>query len=331
MIPPFQPEPGQKIHPYSLTFLDHEETTTTPNHDQPPTPTADPDGQAHLSFRHSFWETRRRCTLDAIRLLHPASRRLTAFQACGINAWVVRSDQPPHRYRVRTNKCRDRFCEACAGEKRRLVAFNVARQLPKCHLRLLTLTIKSTATPLTDQIDRIYNAFRTFRNRRPIQKRITGGLYFLEITVNPASRLWHPHLHVICMGSYLPVDLVRRHWFDVTHDSYICDVRYIKTPGHAAGYVTKYAGKTIPITVWRDPKLLQEAIRAMENRRTFQTFGKMKHLDLSRIPDEDTTWTPIASLATILTQAKAGDPIATDILNQIRRPENLPQDLLDTS
>lgn len=211
------------------------------------------------------------------------------------------------------------------------MAFNVARQLPKCHLRLLTLTIRSTATPLTNQIDRIYDAFRTFRNRKPIRKRITGGLYFLEITVNPDTRLWHPHLHILCMGSYLPVDLVRRHWFDVTTDSYICDVRYIKTPGYAAGYVTKYAGKTIPISVWRDPCLLQEAITAMENRRTFQTFGKMKHLDLSRVPDEDTTWTPIASLATIITQANAGGAIARDILNQLRQPENLPQDFADTS
>lgn len=282
------------------------------------------------TFRHSFWRTRRNAIHRTLRQTHPNTTRLTRFETCGINAWICQSTTTPPKYRVRTNRCRDRFCEACARERRNLVAMNLARQLPKAPLRLLTLTLKSSSQPLAKQIKRLRESFRKLRNHRSLKNRISGGIYFLEITINPKTNLFHPHLHVIYSGDYLPVDLVRATWYYITGDSYICDVRYIKSPGIAAGYVTKYAAKSISADIWTNHNALLETIKALEGTRTFQTFGTWKTLDLSKVPEDGLTWIQIAPLAETILAAKSGDTIARDILNGLKREDLHPIEEIPT-
>lgn len=231
----------------------------------------------------------------------------------------MRSNTNPPKYRIRTNKCRDRFCEACAGEKRRLISANLTRQLPNQRLRLITFTLKSSATALGNQLDRLYESFRKLRRRKPFRNKITGGVAFFEVTINPTTHLWHPHLHVICSGTYLQQRELQRHWHDITTDSYIVDVRLILNPAHAGGYVAKYASKSLPSGVWQNSKHLDEAIFELSHRRTFQTFGTWKNLHLSKHPEDDTQWETIGPLAYFLIQAEHHDPIAIDILSQIRK------------
>jgi hypothetical protein len=102
---------------------------------------------------------------------------------------------------------------------------------------------------------------------------MTGGVYFLELTFNERTALWHPHLHVIFEGAYLPHPVAKSTWLDVTADSFVVDVRALNGASGAAGYVTKYATKAVGASIWTNAGRLDEAMGALAGRRCFQTFG----------------------------------------------------------
>lgn len=281
---------------------------------------------AHQTFRHSFWRLRRIRTFETLTYLFPNSNRVNRFANCGSHAFVLRSREHPTEYRLRTNRCKDRFCEPCAREKRVLVGQNLARQLPRVPLRLLTLTIKSSSQPLDFQLRRICSCFSRLRQRKEWKTLVRGGVWFVELTLNPRTGLWHPHIHAIFEGRYLPLDLIRKLWHDVTKDSYIVDLKFISKTEWVASYVAKYAGKTIPHEVWSSPKHLAEAIKALEGKRTFSTFGTWKSLNLSEVPQDDDTWINIGPLAEVIQRAIHGDPEARYALTQLSIKPIDPQD-----
>jgi hypothetical protein len=112
----------------------------------------------------------------------------------------------------------------------------------------------------------------------------------------------------------------------VTGDSYIVDIKEVRSTRYVAGYITKYAAKSIPADVWTDHQALKDAIVAFAGKRTFSTFGSWKSFDLSKKPDDDEGWIDVAPLAIIVKRAQSGDPIAADILRHVRtRPDHDPQ------
>lgn len=145
-----------------------------------------------------------------------------------------------------------------------------------------------------------------------------GGVFFLELTRNPTTGLFHPHLHVIFEGAYLPVDLCRKHWLSVTDDSFIVDVRDIKTAKHAAAYVAKYASKSIDRSIWNDAKALIETMNALRGTRTFSTFGNWKSAKLSHVEHDPTDWESLGSLHLVRARAAHGDQESITILNALK-------------
>jgi len=235
-------------------------------------------------------------------------------------------------FRLVTNGCRDRWCEACSSEKRRTIVRNVRDKLEGLELRFLTLTLKSRPDTLTEQLNRLYKCFRMFRQRSRIKKCMKGGLYFVELTVNETSGLWHPHLHVLFVGDYLPKRVASDTWLSCTGDSFIVDIARIQDSGHAAGYLAKYAGKAVPKSVWNSPVHLHEAILALAGRRLFSYFGEFKGLDLSKNPADDVGWDTIAPLFTIIDLAIRGDAYARSIITFLKGGESYESaDLYDSS
>lgn len=287
----------------------------------PPLPRTAPehDDSATLNrtFRHSFWRVRRERTLHAMATLDIAPKRQDRFMACGDSAWVLIDANDPNRYRLAVNRCRDRWCEACQTERRRTITRNVAAKLRDRSLRLLTLTLKSQSVPLTDQIDRLLRSFRRFRQAAPVRHCLVGGLYFVEITYNNRRDQWHPHLHVIFEGGFLPHELAKQTWLHVTGDSYVVDVRALHNSHAAASYVAKYAAKAVSHHVWTCPARFKEAIVALHGRRTFHAFGHWRALDLSKLPPDDTEWVVYAPLADLIRRARARDPDALRALRAL--------------
>lgn len=284
------------------------------------------------SFRHSFWKVRRSATLSAFRTLSLSDKRIERFTQCGCVSWVLRSKADESFYRIASNGCRDRWCEACSSDKRRTIVRNVRSKLEGMNLRFLTLTLKSRPDTLTDQLNRLYKCFRSFRNRSKIKRCMTGGLYFVELTTNEQTGLWHPHLHILFDGNYLPRRIASSEWLSCTGDSFIVDLAGIQGTGHAASYIVKYAGKAIPKSVWNDPEHFHEAILAFAGRRLFSYFGSFKGLELSKNPADDIGWVVIAPLFTILDLSRRGDKYARAIISFLTGGctyESL--DLLDSS
>lgn len=292
-----------------------------------------PDPSVSSDFRHSWWSDKRSRIRSALISADASPSRLVAWDDCGSRAWVMRSVDDPSRHRLVCRRCHDRFCLACAQEKQRRVASNLTRTLTERYeltdpaqktdrVRFLTLTLRSTTAPLVDQIDRLYSCFGRFRHRKKILGSIRGGIAFLELTINRTTGLWHPHLHVLFEGSYLDKTLASITWKDVTGDSFIVDIRQIRSARHAAGYVAKYASKGLAASVLNSHPHLVEAIKALRGRRVFNTFGSWSALGLTDQPPLEGEWFAIASLPVLIARANAGDAEARQILASLRRSQS---------
>jgi hypothetical protein len=200
----------------------------------------------------------------------------------------------------------------CSTERRRTVARNLAVACDGRAIRLLTLTLRTTDAPLPDQLDRLYASFRRLRQTRLLKAAVAGGVYFLELTLGAGDQGWHPHLHVIWEGKYLPHDRVKELWHQITGDSYIVHLQALRSSREAASYVSKYASKVVSAQIVRSPRRFTEAIIALARRRTFHVFGAWSGLHLSRSPDADAGWEIFAPLPEILERARRGDPDAID-------------------
>lgn len=329
--------------PPGLTSLEPQETTW--GFDQtlafglpaPPNGEADPDREDNhralcSAFRHSGWEVRRRLTATALRAAGMPDARLDRFETCGTLAWVLRDKADHSRVRLAVNQCHDRFCVPCADARRHKVCTNLRTALAGKDLRLLTLTLKSHERPLTETLTNLRDSWRLLRGELAASGRLLGGVTFLELTLNPDTRCWHPHLHVICEGTYINHTWLSQRWLAITKDSYIVDIRHLRGSDAAAGYVSKYASKAISANVLRDEERFIEAILCLRGTRTFQTFGTWTGLDLSRIPDDNADWEALAPLWLIIQRATTGDAEAYAILCKLRRTDNAPSaQLLDLS
>lgn len=145
-----------------------------------------------------------------------------------------------------------------------------------------------------------------------------GGVYFLEITRNAKTKRWHPHLHVVWDGAYIPQPVVRQFWQEITGDSYIVDLRLLHDANSALGYIAKYVGKPLPKSVYADQEAVVEYLEAIKGRRVFGTFGRWKGFRLERNPDEQSEWDPVLPLAEIILAARAGDESAKLIMWRLR-------------
>jgi len=320
---PSSPVPSSSVHPDEISVR------FAPSFDY-----AEPDDDSvrlHKVFRHSFWQRRRLTTLSALNRQRASSQIKERFCRCGETAWVLRDPDEPDRFRLATNRCRNRWCEACGRDRRRIIVANLKAGLEGRELRLLTMTLAARPDPLQDQLDRLRKSFRTFRHHPRIRPYITGGIYFLELTYNERTSRWHPHLHVIFEGGYLPHAIAKETWLEVTGDSWIVDLRPMNGANGAAGYVAKYATKSINSTVWAQPDRLDEAMQALAGRRTFQTFGSWHALNLSKVPDDDTNWEPVCTLATLIREAQSGNADSRRILSGLTNNFDLgPLDLPGT-
>lgn len=301
------------------TSLDPQETTGS---GFSPSLPDDPDldhSRLCLTWRHSGWLHKRTLVYAAIKRTLQPERRVNAFENCGRNAWVLRHPGPPVRWAVRCECCHDRLCDPCSQARRSNLCRNLRLQLPKQPLRLITLTLKSSPAPLADVLDRLYAAWKDLKRHRDIKRRVTGGVAFLEITYRADTGQWHPHLHVIASGQYLPHQLLKDAWLSCTGDSFIVHVTLIRSPDDAARYVAKYATKTINASVWADADALCEFIRAIAGRRSIWTWGAWTRLRLTQLPEPEAGWEAVEQLWTLITRARGGDQEARRVLMLLTR------------
>lgn len=276
------------------------------------------DERASLAttFRHSGWQRLRRRVYEAlIRTRRPASQ-VDEYRHCGSHAYVLRSLDDPGIYRVAGSKCHNRWCLPCATERSRAISLNVREHIAGRTCRFLTLTTVADGRPLADRLRDIYDAFARLRRRKWWRRRVTGGIAMLEIKWSQASRDWHPHIHSVIEGRYLPQRELSKIWRSITKTSHIVDVRLIRDPRNAAAYVAKYASKPCNTTYSHEPDRLDEAIRALHGRKLVLTWGDWRGVTVTEAPSKE-AWVIVATLNDVIARAAAGDDDSRDMLHAL--------------
>lgn len=267
-------------------------------------------------FRHSGWVRNRSLIARSMQRTDQPKSRLKEFAQCGSHAYVIQSIENPAVHRIAGSSCHDRFCLPCANERAHGIAMNVLAYVQDKTIRFLTLTLKASQQPLTDQLDRLYKSFSELRRRAFWKKRVTGGIAFLELTYNADATMWHPHFHILIEGSFLPHRELKKLWYAITGDSFVVDIRPVRSNTHAAHYVTKYASKPFNNTFLGRPGPLDEALVALKGRKLLMTFGTFRGLQVIDKPDE-ASWIHIAPLEVVICDAAHGDQAAIAILASI--------------
>lgn len=171
------------------------------------------------------------------------------------------------------DRCRDRLCPLCQRTRSARVSSRLQEWTQGFKAtRLITLTTRSRASDLAPQLDAIMAAFRELRRTLLWRQHVPRGAWSLEVTFNRDTRCWHPHIHIVADGEYLPQPKLKAAWHRITRSSFIVDIRLIVDRAAAARYVAKYISKSTDLGSWDSETILHFA-DAMHGRRLFGTFG----------------------------------------------------------
>jgi hypothetical protein len=277
-----------------------------------------PATREESEFRHSGWAIRRLQTYEALQRCHVGEARLDRFCNCGSAAWV-KVNQDASDAKIVSNKCHDRWCMRCQGERAATIRESLCRILDGQFYRHIVLTLRASNTPLKDQIDRLYRSFLVLRRRSSWLSHVTGGVAVLELKIGEKSGMWHPHLHILCVGSFYDQRELSQEWHAVTGDSSITWICKPKGLENDANYLTKYVTKPCDQSIYNHRAMFDELIISLRGRRLCTTFGSFRGVELEPDFVDDGTWISSGSVDSVLVRAREGDVDAVRILNVLRR------------
>lgn len=275
-----------------------------------------PATDAEINFRHSGWRIERERVTRALQAAHVKDSRLDRFMNCGGDC-VVEYSPSTRRHRLRANYCGDRFCVPCnrarAVKFRRKVEQLIGSRVPL----FITLTLRGRGEPLSKMIDHLLASFRRLRQTMLWKSHVQAGVAVIEVKKGAGGFGWHPHLHVLALGDYLPQTLLSEQWRECSRGSFVVDVQRARHSADAAGYVTKYVSKGWTSEVARDHDALIECVTALRGRRLLVLFGQWYGLDFDDDNRDPADWKPIASLTRIVAAAAAGETWAVGVMRSL--------------
>lgn len=155
---------------------------------------------------------------------------------CTDQALIKREDG---RYYAKAIRCKRWSCQVCSQLNRRRVISIAVKAKPRA---LLTLTVSSKQYPDPDlAADALKRGLRLLRLRLQRHEKLKN---FRFLAVFEKHKSGFPHLHLLIKGEYIPWQMLRKWWEEITGSTHI-DIRRIKSTGAAAYYVAKYIGKDL--------------------------------------------------------------------------------------
>ena len=168
--------------------------------------------------------------------------------------------------------CCSKSCQPCLDARRwRIVrriqwALSMKPSNDSHRWRHTTLTIKNTHD-LPERLDHLVASFRKLRQRKTWKSTQFFGFYVIQITKSDSG--WHPHLHIVTWGRWLPRGRILHEWMQITNDSRGVYITKIKQGTCISAYVTRYI--TIPeVHTAQDSHHVDEVTK---NRRLFGPIG----------------------------------------------------------
>lgn len=240
---------------------------------------------------------------------------------CRSKAWFLRNIESGD-VRVAANACRLRWCPVCTDSRRNYISHSVVDWVEKqSHPKFLTLTIMHSNAPLDHQINYLYNYFRLLRKRKDFRACVPGGLWFFQIKKSKGSGQWHPHLHCLITGLYIPHSRLVRMWKDITGNSTVVDIRPIRNPAKACNDAARYAACPGSLAGLSFDDAL-ELVECMHGRRICGTWGTARKVSLRPPTSVDSSeWESVGEWFSVMSQ-KDSNSSARDILDAWR--ENHP-------
>lgn len=295
--------------------------------------------QPEQILRFQGCQAERQFWLDTLHQIEPDGRRVTRFDQCGGFAHVA-EDPETGRLFLQAETCKLRICPVC---RRRIQAKAAARvlhfmnQRPGEKWQFQTFTLKHSARPLHEQLDRLVRSFRKLRQRKLWRTHVVTGYAVIEVQFNPVGtyspngRLrtfdeWHPHLHVVARTDFIPWGPLRKAWLEVTGDSDNIDCEPCESATHAATYVAKYIGKPADLALTNNNKRAAEYYYSLKSRRLLMPFGDTaKHRPPPPPPAPPSK--RIVRFSTLLWLAKAGNDDARALIAELMT-QTLPRSVL---
>jgi len=206
------------------------------------------------------------------RTVQDQARRM-ATCADSVHLYVDPDLSDVHEY---LHRCKCRLCPLCARARsihigQQVEALVKAMKKP----RHLVLTVKSVDVPLEEQLRNLSTWFAKLRHKAFWQHNVTSGVYTIECTMNERSGKWHPHIHCVFDGHYLPYKIIQRLWHGITNGSEIVWLEPVDDVHGMTNELCKYIGKPQDAEHWTDEQLRTYA-KAIRGRRMMQTFGRSK-------------------------------------------------------
>lgn len=259
--------------------------------------------------------------IAALHQSYNTMKLASRLQTCGRNAWVERCARTGAT-RVVAPACKLRFCPRCSriharrtGARLKTWAASVELS-SSLRLRLITLTLLSTDSPLDDQLKRLYSSYRRLRQRSLWKNATIGAIAVLQVTYNAESARWHPHLHVIQHGRFIDYRQLGKAWEKASKGSTIVDIREVRTAQRAADYVTRYVARPLDDDPNIPPERLREYVIGTKGRRLLVASGEAPLILPEPEPDEH-AWEHVDSLAGLLARASNHDLVAIQLLESL--------------
>lgn len=242
------------------------------------------DPSASTRLERPPWITRTNPIVEQICTAFRTSRnphhhkRASKLQACcRFPAIRVRPNGEPF---FSAGRCRDRLCPTCSACRSREVAERVNHLVSKApQLRLLTLTLRSTSSPLQQQLDHLTSSFRRLRQTSTWATYCRASVATIQITLNQETNQWHPHLHALIEGNYMPHPEVKAAWCKATGGSDIVDIRPVHDRATTTTYIARYVASPNDITEY-PLEAIREYADALHCRRTVITTGEWHNVGL---------------------------------------------------
>ncbi len=245
--------------------------------------------------------------LDKINM---SSKRFN-LENCRSIAWFVRNIQSGD-VRIAANSCHLRWCPVCSDSRRNYISHSVQEWVKEqSHPKFLTLTIMHSNAPLEHQVNHLYKYFRLLRKRRDFREAVPGGFWFFQIKKSKRSGQWHPHLHCLISGKYIPHSRLVSMWKDITFNSTVVDIRPIRDPVKASNDAARYAACPGSLAGLSFDDAL-ELVECMHGRRICGTWGTARSVSLRPPVDSDHSewetvgsWDHVCKLSSTSPEAKA--------------------------
>lgn len=274
-----------------------------------------------LELRHDNWAATRALILGSMQRCQIKPARIDRYCNCGAGC-TVHWHPELGQLKTRAYYCHDRHCQPCGKARAQLIANNLEAHLKTGRYLHVTLTLKSTSEPLAKEIKRLYTAFRKLRGRKQWKKWTDGGAAFFEVTWNSDTGEFHPHLHVLLNGAFIPHAALSSLWLKITGDSNHVFIRQVTSARDACQEVAKYASKPIHGSILQNQNALDEMMLATKSLRLCTTFGTWRGWQLTKQPEviEAHGWILLGRLPDIVRAARQGNAKALRILEMLLCP-----------